>query len=358
MSLIRGRRSRKAGKPEGSLIYLGEQAPTKAIINVAQYSESSYDEKKNVKSEQLHDLVRDGVVTWINVAGVADTETVRKIGEQFKIHPLVLEDIVSSVQRPKTDFFDEYQFIVVNHLKRLDEPDNVISEQISIVAMKHCVISFEEGEADFFSLVSDRVRQHTRARKRGADFLAYVIMDTVVDRMFKVLEDVGEKVNELEELVVSSPTPNTLERIYAVKRSVLLLRRSTWPLREVLSTLSRDHLTMIEDRNRIFFRDVYDHTVEIMDIIESIREMNSGMLDVYLSSVNNRMNSVMKVLTIITTIFMPLSLISGIYGMNFEYMPELRWIYGYPIILGVMVAVVMVMLVGFYRRGWLFSEIG
>jgi magnesium transporter len=351
MPRLATRRSKKAGLPPGTLVYLGNKPNEKSSICSIRFNQSEFEEKLSVPVDKLKETIVDGSITWINCAGVANTETVAAIGKQFNLHPLLLEDVVSSIQRPKMEDYGDVKYIVINHLKATAEPFEYVTEQISVVLGKNYVLSFEEGDADFLAFIRTRLKDPARFRSFGADYLLYIMLDSVVDNFFVVLEKVGEDIEKLEEELVKDPSAETLPAIYRAKRSLLLLRRSVWPLREVLSALQRDPAAVSEG-TRFYLRDVYDHIVEIIDLIENFRDMSSGMLDVYLSSVSNKMNSIMKILTLITTIFMPLTFIVGLYGMNFHYMPELSWHYGYPLVWISMLTVALLMVGWFRRKGW------
>jgi len=258
--------------------------------------------------------------------GIHQLDNIEKIGEHFKIHPLVLEDIMNTGQRPKMEDFNDYLFIVLKMLSYDEEENETKTEQVSLILSSKFVISFQESEGDVFDPVRERIRSDRgRIRKMGVDYLAYSLIDAIVDNYFMVLEKIGEKIEDIEDELVKNPTPEVLHTIHRLKRELIFLRKSVWPLREVISRLERWESPLIDKSIDIYLRDVYDHTIQVIDALETFRDMLSGMLDIYLSSLSNRMNEVMKVLTIIATIFIPLTLISSIYEMNFKYMPELDW---------------------------------
>jgi len=293
-------------------------------------------------------------VTWINVDGIHQVEILERLGEYFGLHPLVVEDILNTDQRPKVEDFGDYIFIVLKMFYYDDSADEIVTEQISLTLGPTLVISFQEREGDVFNPIRERIRSEKgRIRKMGADYLAYVLVDSIVDSYFIILEKLGEKIEDLEEELVTDPRPETLQTIHNLKREMIFLRKSVWPLREVVSGLERGESPLIQESTGIYLRDVYDHTIQVIDTVETIRDMLSGMLDIYLSSVSNRMNEVMKVLTIIATIFIPLTLIAGIYGMNFRYMPELEWPWAYPMLWLIMLAIGVLMLIYFRRKRWL-----
>jgi magnesium transporter len=288
------------------------------------------------------------------VDGVHQLEIIEKVGKQLKIHPLVLEDIMHTGQRPKMEDYENYLFLVLKMLQYNEQENETKTEQISIIIGSNYVISFQEGEGDVFGLIRERIRTNRgRTRKMGADYLAYSLVDAIVDNYFMVLEKVGEQIEDIEDALIKNPTPEVLHSLHRLKRELIFLRKSVWPLREVISKLERWESPLIDKSIDIFLRDVYDHTIQVIDAVETFRDMLSGMLDIYLSSLSNRMNEIMKVLTIITTIFIPLTLISGIYGMNFRFMPELQAPLAYPIVLLTMFLIGIIMIIYFKRRKWL-----
>jgi magnesium transporter len=293
-------------------------------------------------------------VTWLNVDGSHQVEVLEEIGNLLDIHPLALEDILDTSQRPKMEDYDRYLFIELNMLIWDGDHSLVESEQVSLILGENYVITFQEHEKDVFDTVRKRIREgKSRLTKQGADYLAYSLIDAIVDNYFVVLENMGEQIEFLEEELVTDPDPGTLQSIHELKREMIYLRKSVWPLREVIGSLERGETPLFQESSLIYLRDVYDHTIQIIDTIETFRDMVSGMLDIYLSSVSNRMNEVMKVLTVIATIFIPLTFIVGVYGMNFTYIPELQWRWGYFLVWGVMIVIFIAMLLFFRRRKWL-----
>ena len=348
------KRSRKAGLPPGTLVHIGEQKAEQVRITVIDYDEARFQEEEIETVEECFLFKDKPTVTWINVDGIHEIEVLELLGDCFGLHPLVLEDILNTDQRPKLEDFGDYLFVVLKTFSYNDQSDEVESEQISLVLGPSFVMSFQERAGDVFNPIRERIRSNKgRIRRMGADYLAYSLLDSIVDSYFIVLEQVGEQVEFLEEELVTNPTPETLQTIHNLKREMIFLRKSVWPLREVIGALERGESSLIREPTWIYLRDVYDHTIQVIDTIETFRDMISGMLDIYLSSVSNRMNEVMKVLTIIATIFIPLTLVAGIYGMNFQYMPELGWRWGYPVVWLVMLAIGVVMLVYFRRKKWL-----
>ena len=344
---------KKVGLPPGTLIHVGKERVEKVKITTIDYDEKQFAEKEVEKIEDCFPFKDTPSVTWINIDGVHQIDVIEAIGKHFDVHPLVLEDIVNTRQRPKMDDFGNYIFVVLKMIY-YDEKENAIkAEQVSLITGQNFVISFQEREGDIFNSIRERLRgSKGRIRKMGADYLAYALMDSVVDNYFVLLEKVGEKLENMEEDLLKNPTPETVQVIHSLKRDLILLRKSVWPLREVLSGLERGESKLIQKSTRVYLRNVYDHTIQVMDAIDTSRDMLSGMLDIYLSSVSNRMNEVMKVLTIIATIFIPLTFIAGIYGMNFQYMPELGWRWSYFAVLLVMVVIGIFMVAYFKRKKW------
>ena len=376
MQKLTKKRSKKAGLPPGSLIHIGEKKKEEIKISILDYDETNFQEKEAKTIDECFLLKDKPTVTWINVDGIHQIEILEKLGNCFGLHPLVLEDILNTDQRPKIEDYNDYIYIVLKMLyykenNPLSPPtkgrqggvkggmgvfsDGITIEQISLIIGQNFVISFQEGiEGDVFNSVRERIRNDKgRIRKMGSDYLAYSLIDAIVDNYFIILEKIGDKIELLEEKLVTDPTQETLHIIHNLKREMIFLRKSVWPLREVVSGMERGESPLIKESTRVYLRDVYDHTIQVIDTIETFRDMVSGMLDIYLSSISNRLNAVMKVLTIIATIFMPLTFIAGVYGMNFKYMPELEWRWGYPVILFVMFAIGILMVIYFKRKKWM-----
>jgi len=348
------KRSKKAGLPPGTLVHIGEKKAETPKITIMDYDEAHFQEEE-IKTIDECLLFKDKpTVTWINIDGLHQVEILEKLGECYGLHPLVLEDIPNTDQRPKMEDYGEYIYVVLKMLNYNDKSSEIESEQISLILGPNFVFSFQEREGDIFDPIRDRIRNSKgRIRKMGADHLAYSLLDSIVDNYFIILEKLGEKIEFLEEKLVTRPTPETLQTIHHLRREMIFLRKAVWPLREVINALGRGESSLIKESTRIYLRDVYDHTIQTIDTIETYRDMVSGMLDIFLSSVSNRLNSVMKVLTIIATIFMPLTFLAGIYGMNFKYMPELEWRWGYPFIWLIMVGIGVFMLLYFKNKKWL-----
>jgi len=348
------RRSKKAGLPPGTIVHVGEKRRERVKLSVINYDGVNFQEKEVDNVEEAFALRNKSSVTWLNIDGVHQPEIIEQVGKNFGMHPLVLEDIANTGQRPKMEDFDEYIFVVLRML-RFDEKENETkTEQISVVLGRDFVVSFQEMEGDVFDAIRERLRNNKgRIRKLGADYLAYSLIDAVVDNYFMILENLGETIEDIEDKLVTNPTSETLRTIHDLKREMVFLRKSVWPLREVINRLERSESPLINKSTFVYLRDVYDHTIQVIDAVETFRDMLSGMLDIYLSSVSNRMNEVMKVLTVIATIFIPLTFVAGIYGMNFRYMPELEQVWSYPAVLTLMFIVAMLMVVYFRRKKWI-----
>lgn len=348
------KRSKKVGLPPGTLIHFGEKKAGEVNVTIIDYDETHFQEKEVKTIEECFSFKDRQTVTWINVEGLHQVDILEKLGSCYGMHPLILEDIVTTDQRPKMEDFGDHMYIVMKMFYN-GKRNPIVTEQISLILGQNFVISFQEGiEGDVFNPIRERIRDNKgRIRKMGADYLAYALLDSIVDSYFIILENLEEQIEPLENELVAYPTPKTLQKLHSLKREMLLLRKSVWPFREVISALERRESPLIKDSTGIYLRDVYDHTIQVSEIIETFRDILSGMLDIYLSSISNRMNEIMKVLTIIATIFIPLTFIVGVYGMNFKYMPELEWPWGYPAILFVMFAIGVFMLAYFRRKKWL-----
>lgn len=323
------------------------------------YGPDVLEEQDSPDTDAICALHEQFPVVWIDVAGLANVETIERIGKCFHLHPLALEDVVHTHQRAKVEDYEGFQFIVIR-MAPVEGED--ATDQLSIFLGKGYVLTFQERPGDCLDELRDRIRHGKgRIRSQGADYLAYSILDSAVDAYFPLLERNGEALEELEDDVVMSPDPSVLSRVYEIRRRLLMLRRAVWPLREALATLTREQTLHFSQDTRTYLRDVYDHAIQIIDLMETYRDLSSNLMDVYLSSISNRLNEVMKVLTIITTIFIPLTFIVGVYGMNFHTeaspwnMPELRAYYGYPICLGVMLLLGVGEIIYFRKKGWLGS---
>ena len=342
----------KKGAPPGTPIYLGEQHANKVKITLIEYNETELHEKEFYDWDECMKEANPAMVKWINVDGIHNVPLVEKIGKQFNIHPLTLEDIVNTDQRPKFEDYDNY---VVSIMKMINYTDKILSEQLSIVLMAGLVVSFQEVDGgDAFDLIRNRIRSGKgRVRKMGADYLSYALVDAVVDYYFSVLEKIGDKIELLEEEIITRPDKKSISTLHYMKREMIFVRKAVWPMRELISNLERSETELIKHTTDIYLRDLHDHTIRVIDTVETYRDLLSGMMDIYLSSVSNKMNEVMKVLTIITTLFVPLTFIVGLYGMNFKHMPELEYWWAYPVVLVVMLGIFVALLFYFRKKKWL-----
>ena len=354
----------KAGLPPETPFHVGDQVDQAVTLSVTDYNAEGYSFSL-LSPEQAIDgtaFHHRPAVTWLNICGLHQVGIIEKICDAFRIHPLVLEDILNTTQRPKVDVFDDYIFIVIK-MHSIEAQENLTRldlEQISFLLGTNFLITFQEQHNTIFDPVCKRLADNKgRIRKMGADYLTYALIDAIIDNFFKTLEQIGEEIEALEEVLISNPAPESLHKIHLLKRKMLLLRKAVWPLREVINSLQRDDLTVISPSIAIYLKDLYDHTIHIIDTVETFRDVIAGMLDIYLSSLSIRLNEIMKVLTIFTAVFIPLTLIAGIYGMNFNTekspwnMPELSWYWGYPFALGLMCAVGTSMVAYFKKRKWL-----
>jgi magnesium transporter len=348
------KRSKKAGLPSGTLVYTGEKKNEQVKINVIDYDEANFQEIETAFVEACVPFKDKPTVTWINVDGVHNVQVLEKLGDCFGLHRLVMEDIMNTDQRPKMEDYGEYIYLVLKMLA-IGKDGELVHEQISLVLGANFVLSFqEEVEGDVFNLVRDHLRSgRGRIRKMKADYLAYALLDAVVDNYFAILEKFGDKIEAIETELLGDPRQATVQRIYQLKREMIFLHNAVWPLREVVSGLGKHESSLILESTAPYLRDVYDHAIHVIDSVDLYREMLSSMLDMYLSSVSNRLNEVMKVLTAISLIFMPLTFIAGVYGMNFKHMPELEWRYGYFFTLLAMFGIGVSMFLYFKRKKWL-----
>jgi len=344
------------GTPPGTLVR-AEAAEVPLRLSLIDYTDSDFVEKDLVTAAQCQPYLERPTITWIHIQGQVEPDTLRQLGEMFGLHALALEDVLNTGQRPKIDSYDDQLFVVMSI--PISGENGATTEQVSLFVGKGFVVSFHQGSEDIFEPVRKRLRNHSgKIRGRGADYLLYTLLDIIIDQGFPVLEAFGEQIEDLEVELLESPDKDTLHALHQVKRELLLLRRMLWPQREVLNMLIRDEHPLVAEDTKLYFRDCYDHTIQIMDLVETYRDMTASMLDVYLSSISNRLNDVMRILTVIATIFIPLTFIVGIYGMNFDRsagpwnMPELGWPYGYALIWLVMIAIAVGMLIYFKRRRW------
>ena len=354
MPRISKRRMKKVGLPSETLMYTGDQALGKIDITLIDYDEQTFEERP-VQPDECVVYKNKPTATWINVDGVHNPPALEKLGECFGLHRLVTEDILSVVQRPKVEDFGDYLYIVVKMLTYDEKAKKVVPEQVSLIVGQNYLLSFQEGVAgDVFHLIRDRLRTgRGKIRKLGVDYLAYSLLDAVVDGYFVSLEKLGDRIDLLEEELISRPGRTSMEKLYHLRRELLFLHKAVWPLREVISSLVRRESPLIRETTVPYLRDVYDHVVQAIDSVEIYREMLTEMLEIHLTGVSNRLSEVMKVLTAISLIFMPLTFIAGVYGMNFKYMPELEWRFGYLLAWLVMGGIGVGMFFYFRRKKWM-----
>ncbi len=350
--------SKNVGLPPGTPIYVGEEEPEPAHISIITYDEQNFMEKEftdvsDLGIDELCGYLESPDITWLNIDGL-DVNIIERLGNKMGFHPLILEDIMNTTQRPKVEEYDRYIFLVLKMLSYDEKKEEVYAEQVSLVLCDKYVISFQERRGDIFDSLRDRIRNSKGIiRKMGADYLGYALIDTVVDGYFVILERLGDRIEDVEDELVEAPDTDTIHDIHNLKSQMITLRKSVWPLREVINRLDRLTIQYFNATTGIYLRDVYDHTIQVIDAIETYRDLLSSMLDIYLSSISNKMNEIMKVLTIIGTIFLPLTFITGVYGMNFSYIPELDWRYGYPLVWTIMITVIVIMILFFRRRKWI-----
>lgn len=343
------------GHAPGSLVPVEQIEPQPLTLMVIGYGPDVPVEQRKVESvSACFPFDTKFPVTWLRVAGSLQVETLEEIGKNLSVHPLTLEDILDTSQRPKMEDFGRYLFIELNMLIWDQDLSQIQTEQVSLILGENYVVTFQENESDVFGPVRQRLRDDvSRLVTQGADYLVYTLIDAIVDHYFVVLENLGEQIEFIEDELISDPDRGTIHTIHELKRELIFLRKSVWPLREIIGVLERGESALFQQSSLIYLRDLYDHTIQIIDTVETFRDMVSGLLDIYLSSISNRMNEIMKVLTIISTVFIPLSFIVGLYGMNFVYMPELHWKWGYFAVWAVMILIVLGMLSFFRGKKWI-----
>ena len=338
----------------GTMVFIGEQRQEQARIDLMQYSETGFDELGNVTVRQCGESAKLPGITWMNVTGVHDLSLIEALGRCFGIHPMTLEDIVNTTQRPKLEELPQHLFIVFKMMTWNGATDGLAIEHVSLILGKNYVLSFIEDAGDVFDTVRSRIRAAAdRIRSLGADYLAYSLMDAVVDQYFLIVERIGDRIEDIDEQILTEPKSEDIKEIHHLKRDILKLRKAVWPFREGVGKIAKSGSSLVREETGIFWRDLHDHSIQIIDMAETCRDILSGLHDTYLSSISNRMNEIMKMLTIISTIFIPLTFIAGVYGMNFDHMPELRWRFGYCAVWGLMLAIAFGLTIYFKRKKWL-----
>lgn len=343
----------KPGAPPGSMHYTGEERDDAVELSLIDFKDDHFEEIADVGAVWRERVPSADSVSWLDVSGVHDSSIIEEIGAHLGLHPLIMEDIVHPNQRPKFEPFDDQLYVVVRML-HVREDSSVQDEQISIVIGRNYIVSFQQLPGDVFDPVRERLRAGKGViRKQGPDYLAYALIDLIVDYYFVLLERIGNEVQDLEIEVMDDPSKQTIHAIRAAKQTIISYRKDIWPVRELVSAMTRDESGLIKKRTTTYLRDVYDHSIQVIDLMETYRDQLSGLTDLYLSSLSQRMNEVMQVLTIIGSIFIPLTFIAGIYGMNFAVMPELQWEWGYAMAWGLMLSTATGLFIYFKRRKWL-----
>lgn len=354
MKKTRKLRSQKVGLAPGALVHVGERRTAQPDISLIEYDAGALQETRFASLAESREKQRGPGTLWLNVHGLHEPEVMAEVGHRFSLHPLVLEDILNTDQRPKVDDYGDYLFIVARFFEYDTATGSISSDQVSIVLGSDFVLTFQERPTGTFDPLRERLRgDKGQIRKLGADYLAYSLLDTIVDRYFTVLEQLTERTEALEDLLLQQATPKLLKEIHEIKRETMVMRRAVWPLREVINSLTRADQRFFKAATQPYLRDIYDHTVHVIESLESIRDLIAGMLDIYLSSISNRVNLEVRILTVITTLFMPAALIAGIFGMNFHSMPLIADNEGFLIALSMMGTIALVMVTIFWRRRWL-----
>ena len=354
MLKLTGTLTTKKGLPPGTPVFVGEKKTEHVKMTVIDYDEEHLETRVAQTVEECFPFKEKPTITWINVDGIHDTVIVEQLGTHYGLHPLIIEDMLNTQQRLKVDVFDDYILIVLKMHIYDEEADEILIEQVSIILGENFVLTFQEQEGDVFESIRTRLQNDKgRIRKAGADYLAYALIDAVVDGYFEIIEHLGEQIEVVEEDLMRGRGAEIVQNIHVLKRELIFFRKSVWPLRNMISELDRQEIPLIKESTSIYLRDLYDHIIQVGETIETFRDMVSGLLDVYLSSVSNKMNEVMQFLTIVGTIFIPLTFIAGIYGMNFQVMPELTWRWGYFAVLFLMLGIGVTLLFYFRRKKWL-----
>ena len=348
------RYSQKVGQPPGTLAYLGEEPTESVRITIIDYDETRLQEEEAQTVEACVPFIDTESVTWIQIEGLHEIPIIKEIGECFAVDPLLLEDMINPTHLPKIEVSEDYVFIILKSLDYNAAAARVAREQISLIIGPNFVLSLQENHSGIFTSIRNRLRNaQGRIRRMQSGYLAYALIDIIVDHYFIVLDEINERIQALEEEIMTNPSPEVLAKVNVLREEQLLLRRPILPLRDVLIEILEDEIPLLGENTHRYFRDVYDHLIQVIQMLEVIRSAVSGLFDVYTSAVSHRMNEVMKVLTIVATFFIPLTFIAGIYGMNFKFMPELETKWGYPIVLLVMLSMSIGMFIFFKLKKWL-----
>lgn len=344
----------KKGLAPGSPVFTGKRKTISVSSSLIEYNKKDFDKKNISGTEDIEHLVSSKKISWVDIVGLHDTDLITKYSNFFKLHPLIKEDLVDVGQRPKIEVYDNCIFVVMKMAYFKHRSKNLSFEQVSFILTGSTVISFQEKEGDVFEPVRTRLINHSgRIRDRGADYLLYALMDSIVDHYFIIMESMGDRLEELEEKITADASPKNIQELRNIKQDLIYLRKSIWPIRDVVNSLERDQGNIITAETKLFLRDLYDHSIQIIDFVETSKDLSSGLFDMYNSMINNRMNEIMKVLTVISTIFIPITFITGFYGMNFRYMPELFLKWAYPVVIVLMIGIALFMISYFKRKKWL-----
>lgn len=340
------------GQTPGKLVYTGHKTTDDVEVEVFSYDAETLDESRTNSFEKGISVHKEDRVNWVNVIGLHDIDIISKVGEKFKLHKLLLEDVLNIDQRPKSEDFGNHIFFTIKMFHQQTDA-GIEYEHVSFVLCDNTIISFQEKPKDMFDLIRDRLRSsYGTMRSRKADYLFYRLIDTIVDNYYLVLDNFAERIEQLEEEVLDDPTVKTLQSLQHIRKELIYLRRSVYPLRESINAIVKSESKLFDNETEKYFRDIYDHTIHVIESLETYRDLLGGIMDLYMTSVSNRMNEIMKVLTIMSAIFIPITFIAGIYGMNFEHMPELKNEWSYPLVWVLIIAVVVGMLLYFKRKKW------
>jgi magnesium transporter len=345
--------SKKMGLSPGSLVYVGEKKDQPVHISIMNFDAEGHEEILNASADDVVNFSPEKGLTWIHVSGIHDIAVIEGIGKAFSLHALLLEDIVNTNHRPKIDDYDDCLFLILKMPHTANENGDLQIEHVCLVIGQDYIILFQESQSSIFDPVKERIRKGKgRLQKYGVDYLAYALIDMIVDQYYGVLETIGEEIEDLEEASLANPNQKLLSRIYDCKHQVMYLRKSIWPFREMINMMLKGESSQIKDYVMVYLQDVYDHVIQVADTLETYRDLLSGIMDIYMSGVNNKMNEIMKVLTIIATLFIPLTFLAGVYGMNFKYFPELEWEFAYPVFWAAVLVIFLLMLSWFKHKRW------